>query len=136
MEFHHKRPNGCIRSVSEILFQLLCGKLLCTISRQNILPEQPFFFCDFSFRKSSLIYLKISFRRDCIHLQAVIDLIAEVEQKGSHIRIAGNQSISLHSFVGFVIYHRCGLLVHHEGHNHRGYNGYCCGSSGYFQFEK
>lgn len=31
MEFHHKRPNGCIRSVSEILFQLLCGKLLCTI---------------------------------------------------------------------------------------------------------
>lgn len=103
MEFHHKRPNGCIRSVSEILFQLLCGKLLCTISRQNILPEQPFFFCDFSFRKSSLIYLKISFRRDCIHLQAVIDLIAEVEQKGSHIRIAGNQSISLHAFVGFVI---------------------------------
>ena len=103
MEFHHKRPNGCIRSVSEILFQLLCGKLLCTISRQNILPEQPFFFCDFSFRKSSLIYLKISFRRDCIHLQAVIDLIAEVKQKGSHIRIAGNQSISLHAFVGFVI---------------------------------
>ena len=107
MEFHHKRPNGCIRSVSEILFQLLCGKLLCTISRQNILPEQPFFFCDFSFRKSSLIYLKISFRRDCIHLQAVIDLIAEVEQKGSHIRIAGNQSISLHAFVGFVI---CALV--------------------------
>ena len=103
MEFHHKRPNGCIRSVSEILFQLLCGKLLCTISRQDILPEQPFFFCDFSSRKSSLIYLKISFRRDCIHLQAVIDLIAEVEQKGSHIRIAGNQSISLHAFVGFVI---------------------------------
>ena len=56
-----------------------------------------------SYTHLSLIYLKISFRRDCIHLQAVIDLIAEVEQKGSHIRIAGNQSISLHAFVGFVI---------------------------------
>ena len=75
MEFHHKRPNGCIRSVSEIL-QLLCGKLLCHKQTEHT-PRAAFFFCDLSFCKSGLVYLKISLRRCRIHLQAVIDLIAE-----------------------------------------------------------
>jgi len=50
-----------------------------------------------------LIDLKIGLRRCCVYLQTVVDLVAEVGQKRRYIRIAGEQSIFLNTFVGFVI---------------------------------
>lgn len=103
MELHHKRPDRGIGSVAEVFFQLLGGELLRAVGRQNIFPEQPFFFGDFSIGKSGLVHLKISLRRCCIHLQTVIDLVAEVGQERRYIRVSGDKSILFNTVVGFVV---------------------------------
>ena len=103
VELHHERPDRGIGSVAEVLLKLLGGELFCSVSRQNIFPEQPFFFGDFSIGKSGLVHLKISLRRCCIHLQTVIDLVAEVGQERRYIRVSGDKSILFNTFVGFVV---------------------------------
>ena len=103
VELHHKRPDRGIGSIAEVFFQLLGGELLRAVGRQNIFPKQPFFLGDLSFCKSGLVHLKISLRRCCIHLQTVIDLVAEVGQERRYIRVAGDKSILFDTVIGFVV---------------------------------
>lgn len=103
MELHYERPDRGIGGIAEVLLQLLGSELLCSVGRQNILPEQAFFLGDLSFCKSGLVYLKISLRRCRIHLQTVIDFVAEVGQERRYIRVAGDKSILFDTVIGFVV---------------------------------
>lgn len=103
MELHHKRPDRGIGSVAEVFFQLLGGELLRAVGRQNIFPEQPFFFGDFSIGKSGLVHLKISLRRYYIHLQTVINLVAEIGQERRYVRVARDECVLFDTVIGFVV---------------------------------
>lgn len=103
MELHYKCPDRGIGGMAEVPLQLLGGELLCAVGRQNIFPKQPFFLGDFSFRKGCLIYLKLCLRRHHIHLQTVIDFVAEVGQERRYIRVAGDKSILFDTVIGFVV---------------------------------
>ena len=103
VELHHERPDRGIGSVAEVLLKLLGGELFCSVSRQNILPEQPFFFGDFSIGKSGLVHLKISLRRYYIHLQTVINLVAEIGQERRYVRVARDECVLLDTVIGFVV---------------------------------